>query len=439
MNKLKRFIPYFILFISICIVNLLFITNNMDEVWNYGFSYAIRLGEVPYRDFNLILPPFYPYFMSIPLFINNSYLSFILFHSLIMTGCFYLLFKMYKDYSYLILLISFLLFSIIYPTYNAFLLVLLVLIIYLEKSEYKNKDYLIGLVVALSILTKHSVGIFFIIPSLLFYKNVNLGKRFIGFIIPNIIFLIYLLVTKTLFAFINLCVLGMFDFSSNSLGITISLIIFIIIFIISIFILVKNKSNINNYYLILAYSIYLPLFDSLHLFYVIFIFLILLGENYKISSINYKLVFFVCISIIGIFVGYNKFKYGFIYPNNINHFEFKFISPNHLGISNDVLAYIKDNDVLFYDDEAYFYKIASDSKIGFLDIVNHGNHGYNGSDKIIEYIEDNKDKLFLVKKDTKERIKFRRTQLDKDGYLYIIKHFKKIDSIQLYDVYKYDE
>ena len=441
MKRHISIIKYIIIFLIILFVNLLLVPNNMDEVWNYGFSYAIRIGEIPYIDFNMVIPPFYPYFMALPLFINNSYLSFVIFNSIGITLMFYLLFKMYEEYTYLLLLMALILVPIIYPTYNSFLLILLTIIIYLEKTDYKNKDYLIGFLVAISILTKHSVGLFFIIPSLVFIKNknINIIKRFIGFIIPNIIFIIYLLINNNLREFINLTILGMLDFTGNSLGITLSLIIFIIIVLISILIVIKNKKNINNYYLLLAYSIYLPIFDLLHLFYVIFIFLILLKENYKLNYIKYKLLFIVCILLIGIYISYSKFKLDFIYPNNINHFEYKFIHKKHQKYANDILDYLKDKNFIMYDDEAYFYRIALNQKITYLDIVNRGNHGYNGSDKIIELIEENKDRIFLIKKDSGDRISKRKTQLDKKGYDYIKNNFKKIDSIGYYDVYIFEK
>ena len=137
MKKYKIIISCIILFFIILLVNLLLIPNNMDEIWNYGFSYAIRLGEIPYRDFNMVLPPFYSLFMTIPLLIWNNYLSFIIFHSLIMTFSFFLLFRMYKDYGYFLLLVSVLFFSNIYPTYNSFLIFLYwALILIINSSEH---------------------------------------------------------------------------------------------------------------------------------------------------------------------------------------------------------------------------------------------------------------------------------------------------------------
>ena len=36
-----------------------------DELYNYGFSVSILKGLVPYKDFNMIIPPFFSYIFSI--------------------------------------------------------------------------------------------------------------------------------------------------------------------------------------------------------------------------------------------------------------------------------------------------------------------------------------------------------------------------------------
>ena len=56
-----------------------------DVLWNYGFSYAIGNGEIPYVDFNMILPPFYPMLMSLGLIINQNIIVFYLENSLMIT------------------------------------------------------------------------------------------------------------------------------------------------------------------------------------------------------------------------------------------------------------------------------------------------------------------------------------------------------------------
>ena len=33
------------------------IIDDCDEIWNFGFSYNIAKGAIPYRDFNMIVLP----------------------------------------------------------------------------------------------------------------------------------------------------------------------------------------------------------------------------------------------------------------------------------------------------------------------------------------------------------------------------------------------
>ena len=141
--KKTRVISYIFLFIFIILFNLLLVPNNLDEVWNYGFSYAIRLGEVPYKDFNMVITPLYSFIMSIPLLIKNSYLSFIVFHSIITTIEFYLLSKIINKKVYIMLLISLMFFPLIYPTYNSFFLFLSSINFFLLKAELPFKDEII--------------------------------------------------------------------------------------------------------------------------------------------------------------------------------------------------------------------------------------------------------------------------------------------------------
>lgn len=61
-------------------------------------------------------------------------------------------------------------------------LFMLVILLYLEK-KYPDKDYLIGFVIGCAVLSKHTVGAFFILPSIIYYfRDIKkLLRRAIGF------------------------------------------------------------------------------------------------------------------------------------------------------------------------------------------------------------------------------------------------------------------
>ena len=131
--------------------------------------------------------------MSIGLFIFDNYLMFIIEQSILVTFMFYFLYKMYDKKAYIVLL-SLILFGFygLLPTYNFMCFLMMVILLYLEKFHNK-KDLLVGVFIGLAILSKHTIGVFFIIPSVVFYFKdfKRLFRRGLGALIPGSIFIIY--------------------------------------------------------------------------------------------------------------------------------------------------------------------------------------------------------------------------------------------------------
>ena len=48
--------------------------------------------------------------------------------------------------------------------------------------------------------------------------------------------------------------------------------------------------------------------------------------------------------------------------------------------------------------ENYFYKINNNKKIGYYDLCNYGNYGYNGVNKITKKLENEHDVLIILDK-----------------------------------------
>ncbi|MBQ2639356.1 MAG: hypothetical protein IJF92_01130, partial [Bacilli bacterium] len=160
--------------------------NNWDSLWNYGFSYSIAKGQIPYNDFTMIVQPLYNYIMSIGLIlVSHNNIVFLLEQAILVSINFYFLYKVFDYKVWLIIVVMcFPMFIAFSPTYNYFIFFLFTIVLYLE---HKNKnDYLIGFILGLIILTKAVVGIFFVIPTSIYYFNdkKKIFKRFIGLIIP---------------------------------------------------------------------------------------------------------------------------------------------------------------------------------------------------------------------------------------------------------------
>ena len=72
--KYKWIFKYGLIFV-LSLIFLNFIPFDLDEIWNYGFMHNIYSGLVPYKDFNMVITPFFPMLFSLPFFIFGSNLS----------------------------------------------------------------------------------------------------------------------------------------------------------------------------------------------------------------------------------------------------------------------------------------------------------------------------------------------------------------------------
>lgn len=386
----------------------LIISYNMffgDSIANLGFSYAIVKGEVPYNDFNLIIPLFSPLFYAIPLFIYNSAITFYITQAALLTLFFYLLEKDLENKIYIFFMVicfSFPipLFSALFPGYNFLLFFLIIVLIYLEKMDVN--DFFVGFIIGLCIITKHTIGVFLIIPSIIFYyKNPRkLLFRFIGLLIPNLIFLIYLLFTKSFNNFINLCVFGLFDFANKNATYNNLFLIMVAIFCLIYFIYVLFKSkNIKYYYLFFSILFIVPLFDDYHMSYFVLATLYVWLDRCDFSSKNILLLSKVMIFLlVGIWslICFSVMEYHFI---NYSYYPFRYMSK---GMEDDykyldsVLRKYKNVNLFLLGTENYFYKMNNGRKINYYDLPNYGNYGYNSYKMMTKKIENEHDSYFII-------------------------------------------
>lgn len=416
-----------------------------DVLWNYGFSYAISRNEIPYLDFNMILTPIYPFLMSLILRVNDNMIFFYLENALIITIMFSFLFKMYDYKAWLLLiLLVFPIPAVIFPSYNLFLILLIILLLYLEKN--KKNDYLIGFIIGISILTKQTVGVCLLLPSLIYFRKdlSKIIKRFVGLLIPCTIFFLYLIITKSIHGFLDLCLFGLFDFSTkNQSEFRLSVIIGLILLLISFFIFFKNRKDIKYFYVLCFSSIMIPLFDFPHIEYYFFVFILLFIDEIKINKKN--LIFnslLFSIAFVLIFFFNTTYQGKISYPNHYNNFNYRLLynKNNENEIRDKMIEYLEKNDdkqIVLLGTDAYFYKIACDLDITYFDLINYGNHGYNGTDKMKKMLDKLKKGTIIIV-DTNETFSSKSmnsTQFNKEIAKYGIKISKEIDKIGCYTVY----
>jgi len=439
----KKIIKYIGVFLLILIFNLLCSPVNLDEVWNYGFSNNIYNGLVPYRDFNMVITPFYPFFMSIPFHLfGSSMLVFHITNALYLTIIFMFLSKLLGDKKWIVLLFMFFPHNSSFPTYNTFLFSLLVILIYFEREYSLNinnrYNYLIGFLLGLCFLTKQTVGFCLLLPSIYYIKDFTIIKRrVIGFIIPIIIFIIYILVNNAYIQFIDLCFLGLFDFYGNNKGINILLIISIIMIVITILLIKKDKKNINNYYVLAFYSIIIPIVDLYHFLAAFLAFLLILLPFIKKKYFHYSFLSIFSIILLGFSnIYFNTNFKKVVYPNDLEHFEYRLVNKENYNFTKDVNKFIKynrDKKIIFLSANSYYFRIINDMPCDYLDLINKGNWGYNGIDKVLEEIKNNKDALFFIDRNELALD----SQIYNEALEYVIKEGLLVEKIGVYEIYKF--
>ena len=441
-KNIKQVFWYTFLFVVFVFSGLLLHRLNLDEVWNYGFAHNIYSGLIPYKDYNMVITPFYPFLMSLGFHVfSSNLLVMYVENAIIMVIMSYYLEKLIGK-NYLVCLFAIVYsYVLMFPSYNTFLLFLYVILLYLEKN-IKN-DYLIGIFLAITFLTKHTVGLVLLLPSLYYIKDYKkVLKRVVGFIVPTCIFVIYLFINNCYREFFDLCFMGLFDFANkNGPGHKIGFIVFVIIFIINVVFVCKNKKSIINYYSLAFLSIALPLFDYYHLCIIAISTMIMIFINKKIDlKINLYLFFFVNVLFISVFLKTNDIDFKNNYPNSLNHFEYKGINKETTVGVQTVVDYIKDNyknnkKVIVFNGNAYYFKLIADIPITYLDLVNYGNWGYNGSDKILKEVKKNKNAIYILETSELKR----KSQTDQIVMKYIIDNSKKVGNIWIFDIYEFND
>ena len=409
--------------------------NIYDATLMYGYSRPLLYGKLPYLDLNIITTPLYYYYSAIFLLIHDSFISFTVGNAIIGTLIFYLLFKLYDYKAYLfILLISICKLYPVTQTYNLLMVFWFVLIFYLYKN--KKSSYLIGLCIGLSILTKHSTGVFFLVPFIYYlFKDIkSFFKIVVGITVPLIIFVIYLLIFGLFKDFVNVTILGMFDFSSsNNLGINLWLILSIIIIIINGLLIIKGKDKMTFLFLIMAIGFIIPICDLNHFSYLLFCILIIY-LNYFDYKFKYSVPILICsaLFILGyFFINTNTFKTTYYHSKHYPNFytSYDFIKLND-GVDELVSKY-KMNNYILLGENATFYNINHNRDINYYTNLFYGNFGYDGENRIINEFNSKKDTYFIINKNSYNNI----NQFDNNICDYIFKKYKLIGEDSNYFVY----
>lgn len=408
MTFLRNNFKYIFVFLISCLILIYFgfFINVCDSISSYGFSYSIAKGLIPYRDFNMVITPLHSFIMSIGLVLfSHNNIVFLIEHALVITFSFYFLYKTFGSSAWLfIAFMCFPSFIAFCPTYNYFCFFLVTIVLFLEKNN--NDDYLIGFILGLLILTKQSIGFCLLIPSVIYYikSRDKLLKRFFGMLIPCTMFFVYLFITNSFFQFIDLCFLGLFDFAEkNTIALNSYFYLSILLFIISIIYVIKNKKDITGWYVLFSFSVMLPIFNYYH-FYVYFMFIsLLIISIFQKKNVKdfYVIGFSVCICICSIMSNFflsGVYKKAEVFTfKNFNYYFYFSEKRKYLEILDGLYNKYRaiGNTVMISSDSIYVH-IMNEDETSYFTILNEGNHGYNGSNKMIDKIDKMKKTYFII-------------------------------------------
>ncbi len=328
-------------------------------------------------------------------------------------------------------------------TILAILFFMIGMYLYISK---KSNNILQGLLIYLSIFTKQNIGIFYAL-CVLIYELINNKKlnfeyiknqfiKFFVFLIPTSITLLHLYLVGNLNGFLNYCIGGMLEFTSNLVFIVPAYLFIIVLIAIILFIIVKilkkqleniidehffDNMNILFIFLIGSLSVTYPIFNGSHILYVIpfaliiiFYFLDTLLFKELFNTINTKIIVNLISCLIILLICIRNFtilainKENYHYYNDVSTPYCYLYIPKKLyikfeNVKNFILEEEKNGKsvkILAYD--AALPMIELKKSNGKYDLFFAGNLGYNGINNSIEEIKNSKNTLYLLFTDESE-------------------------------------
>ncbi len=433
LKKNKKAIILFTFFYILIFIYNFYRPIDLDLMWNYGFSKNVSDGLIMYRDFNMVITPFYPALTGLLLkILGNNMIIFYIINSFYALLTLIVVYKLDKK-----IIIPFFIYYLFdtSPGYNTLIVFFAFLLIYLEK--HKRSDYLIGLVISLAFLTKSSIGIFLALPTLYYLKKPKkIIKRIIPVIITNIIVIGYFYLNNALYDYINYAFLGLLDFSNGNGNFNIITIIVVLIVIYIIREYIKTKDFELLYVLVFMIMAY-PLFNISHTLSAIIPLVYYLLKKYpKVNNIITKFSpIFILIPIFSLIINYALCNPR--YDNNL--FKYRYLQNEYMSDIDALENYFKGkyDNVYFFVMESYLYKLTLDLPITEYDLTLKGNMGYNGEEKMIDKIKDLKKGSILViyyefPDTTNEMLK---TQASKKIYDFITENYGSIGQFHKFKIY----
>ena len=429
-------------------IYLVLVTSN-DELWNFQNIYKMINGYKIYNDSNVIITPIFFYLGAIFLEVFSAkFVVFRIYNIISVIILFVISYKIMKklDLSknliavYLSLLFLLMFQSIVAgANYNTLGCIFILLGIYLYITK-KSTNFKQGLLIFLVFFTKQNTGIFYALSVIIYelFENklskkyiLDQLKKFIFFLMPSSLVLLFMHFNGNLEGFINYCFGGLFEFGGSNLVFTaapfyyalplssIGIYIFTILKKDTIFKTFKDNfwytlKLLFIFALVNTFTVY-PIFNSSHFIYtfpyhLIFIFYyldtLILKEifdedKYYIYGKIFALT--ILVLLLGRTLLYFFYDYDLIskYRNRNTPFDNLYSYTDTMIKTNDLKEYILEQEkqgitVLICSHDAAFPMIELKKSNGMYDLLFNGNLGYKGKDKVYSDIDNLKNTEFLV-------------------------------------------
>lgn len=434
-KKWKKIILVMFMVLVTVIYTYYFRTITDDELYNYGYGFNIVTGLVPYRDFNMIIPPLFSYLLAIFLRIFGSHL--LVYHFIIAVIVTFIFYICYQSIGKRAFVIYFLLLIYPYIGYNMFALGLLFLLFNLGDEK---EEILEPILISLMFLTKQTLGLL-IVPSLIYSKNRK--KTAMIYLLFMLCFLLYLAWNETVLSFLDYCLFGMFDFASkNSTSVNFLMIIEILIILgLSYFSFVTKRKDI--FFCLMFQVMALPIVNYMHfvISFIPVIYLILKEgkENNYISLFSMVAVFSFFLSFSFVACG-GKGEYKYLEHYSVDNFmkgrvNYR-ITESYVLKAKEFIDEYDEYTPYIFGRFTYMMKLNYGIPITKYDNINNGNMGYNGASRYIDEIDNycQVNKCLFIINDYEEEISST-IQTNMDILEYVKKNYNKQYSSNMFSVY----
>lgn len=449
--------------------------NNMDEIWGFQFARRILYGEIPYRDFFMVVTPFSSQFNAFVLYLTSDeliYMRLIALVIVVLNGVvFWEISKRLRiSPLFSVLPIGCLCLSFTYfpfNNYSWFALLFVSVIFLLLFIEARGHALLIGGLLGLTFFTKQNIGVYMSLAFIFItlrqkWPFLPIAKVLSGFTLVAMIELFYLSVNNTMPDFTDILLINPLRFSSQC-SISYSQLFFGDSFLIKIIALLmplilltliyltltagddkkKQHFTVLLLFCLISAGFLFPMADSVHLLMAFPPFGLALSyvlNNSNRKSLDYSYLMNVILTTFiltaALQINVNSFN---------NQYESKLPHLSHLPIGKEqekTILTIKDfiltkqhsgEKVYIVDFRAALFDIVTDNPGLKYNTMLLGNFASNGEEEVISQIKSDKNATILLGDGANplEQKKIRK---------YVQTHLLRTGSIEnFYDIYRHTE